>query len=365
MLDEPALRDLIGKLYGAVDDVESWPDVLAGLAKHLGADSAILYFIDTAREGISFVALSRISQQVTEALKSHYKPMDIFHRVYAEAASAAIVSRFQFVGEKGGEPEVWRALGEVLARDGSSVCVIEFHRWGDDKPFDEASMRAYAGLSNHLKQAIHLQRRLTAVTSQRDGAAHVLDRLPVGVVLVDGRGRAVMINRVAKELIRTAGAISIDRSGHCRAALPDESAALGDMVAEVAADLTSDNRYMLVNREDGGPALAVMATPIGIEAAGAGRPTAMVFVCDQTRPHPTPADALSQLYGLTASEGRVLENLVQGHRPEDVAADLGVTINTIRTHLKNIYRKTEAQGQPELVRLVLTGPAPLAGPTDG
>lgn len=374
MLDERATRELIGRTFGTADDLETWPDVLGGLARHLGADSGIFFVVDTARERIAFVALSRISAEVTQSLKRHYKPLDIFSRVYAEAAGHPIASRYQFLGQEAGQAphqpdpiEVWHSLGEVVARDGDTVAVVEFHRWGDGAAFDDGAVRAYAGLSPYIKHAVHLQRRIAGLQSQRDAAGDVLDRLPNGVLLVDGRGRVVLLNRTASEIIAEGDGLVLDRAGQCRARIPEESARLHGLITSVArapADVSQrHDRAMSVSRVGHLAPLTVLAAPLSRDATGfgGGRPAAIVFLCDPERSHPTPATVLSQLYGLTTAEARVLEVLVQGHRPEDVARTIGVTINTVRTHLKSIYRKTDSQGQPELVRLVLTGAAPLTG----
>lgn len=51
---------------------------------------------------------------------------------------------------------------------------------------------------------------------------------------------------------------------------------------------------------------------------------------------------------ITPAERRVLELLVAGMRPRDMAATLTVSESTITTHMRNLYRKTEARSQVEL-----------------
>ena len=69
---------------------------------------------------------------------------------------------------------------------------------------------------------------------------------------------------------------------------------------------------------------------------------------------------LADAYGLTASEARLLGALLDGKRLEDAAAQFGVSLNTVKTHLQNVFRKTDTTRQSELLSLVLTGPATLA-----
>lgn len=49
--------------------------------------------------------------------------------------------------------------------------------------------------------------------------------------------------------------------------------------------------------------------------------------------------------------------LVQGLSVSEISESLEVTSNTVRTHLKRIFDKTDIASQSQLVRLILTGPA--------
>jgi DNA-binding CsgD family transcriptional regulator len=68
---------------------------------------------------------------------------------------------------------------------------------------------------------------------------------------------------------------------------------------------------------------------------------------------------LSQLYGLSRAEARVIALLAKGHRLDQSAEMLGVAYETVRKHLKQVFGKTGTDRQAELVRLLVTGPAGL------
>lgn len=63
--------------------------------------------------------------------------------------------------------------------------------------------------------------------------------------------------------------------------------------------------------------------------------------------------ALQQRHGLTRAEARVAVRLADGMALREIARDLHVTIETVRTHLKRAYGKLGVRRQAELVRLVL------------
>lgn len=70
-----------------------------------------------------------------------------------------------------------------------------------------------------------------------------------------------------------------------------------------------------------------------------------------------PADDLlgpSNPAGLTRAEFRVCLLLKRGLRPAAVRAELGISQASMRTHLRNIYAKTESAGQVDLIIRLLT-----------
>ena len=65
---------------------------------------------------------------------------------------------------------------------------------------------------------------------------------------------------------------------------------------------------------------------------------------------------LSELFGLSAAEGRFAERLMLGESPEEAAAALNIKVSTARWHLASLYRKTGTRRQAQLVRLLMSLP---------
>ena len=89
------------------------------------------------------------------------------------------------------------------------------------------------------------------------------------------------------------------------------------------------------------------------------RGSALVFVHDpedQVRPH---LETCRILYDLTRAEATVAALVAGGKSVREIADEVGVREDTVRTHLKKIFDKTGTKRQAELVKLVLCGPAGL------
>jgi DNA-binding CsgD family transcriptional regulator len=70
-------------------------------------------------------------------------------------------------------------------------------------------------------------------------------------------------------------------------------------------------------------------------------------------------DALScdNPYALTRAEFRVCQLLTRGLAIKRIARELGISANTVRSHLRRIYEKTETHGQQQLLLVLLGGDA--------
>lgn len=60
---------------------------------------------------------------------------------------------------------------------------------------------------------------------------------------------------------------------------------------------------------------------------------------------------LQNVFGLSHAEARLLAQLVSGRQLGECAEILGVKVNTVRSQMTSILRKTDCSRQPELVRL--------------
>ncbi len=58
-------------------------------------------------------------------------------------------------------------------------------------------------------------------------------------------------------------------------------------------------------------------------------------------------------YSLTARETEILRSLSQGNSYKMIAAELGISIDTVRTHIKRIYEKLHVNSQVEAVSKAL------------
>lgn len=54
------------------------------------------------------------------------------------------------------------------------------------------------------------------------------------------------------------------------------------------------------------------------------------------------------ILGLTPAEATVVKRTIAGDRAQVIATDLGVTLETVRTHIKRIYQKLDISSREQL-----------------
>jgi DNA-binding CsgD family transcriptional regulator len=72
-----------------------------------------------------------------------------------------------------------------------------------------------------------------------------------------------------------------------------------------------------------------------------------------SKPSVPPVRLVAPLFGLTRSEARVAEGILEGKSVNRLASELGLSAATVRSYLKSVFGKTAVHRQAELVSLLV------------
>ena len=92
----------------------------------------------------------------------------------------------------------------------------------------------------------------------------------------------------------------------------------------------------------------------GLAQAVGDKAASPANACADVRPTPF-REAIAAMvgdYGLTAQEGRVLDLCSKGKNARNVADEMGVSLNTAKSHMRTLYAKLAVHSQQELIKLV-------------
>lgn len=231
----------------------------------------------------------------------------------------------------------------------------------------EFGQREYAVLKvvlPHLERAINIGMRIGLLETRRAGNDEILNRLPFGVILLESDGSVREMNDAAQTIVAAQDGLSV-RQGKLHAACLTDHAALQDMIASALrvthGGYTDQGAALPISR----PSMAQPLLLIAMPSPGPdrlpllARHGVVVFVIDPDQ-RTSPSQALlMRLFDLTPTESKLASRLAEGTALGDAALQLGMRADTARKHVKNIFRKTGAGRQSDLVRLVINSAAVL------
>lgn len=193
-----------------------------------------------------------------------------------------------------------------------------------------------------LLEDVDAMKRMLEELSRRARALEVvLDRLPVAALVLDEEGRLLTTNRAARELFGG----------------PAVTSRILEAVRRAVRDGTENEP-----REVGLPGTkrTLRVVPADPTNAGGGAPSTespgVVFLVPTDRPPEVDAGSLVNRFGLTKMEAQVVKVVAQGATNKEAADQLGVSIETVRSHLGSAFRKTGASNRASLAALAFGAP---------
>ena len=374
MHKEKIVRDLIGLVYQEAVSTTCWPTFLARLAEFLDGDAGCLSTHDFRSDAGAILSAAGISPEFVQSYGSSYASLNPWlkeERYYH--LPGTIVTGRQVVGHRElVETEFYNGwlrpqgyfhrIAGVLSRANDRLAYVEVLRPQAGGCFGRRELTLFHRLLPHLQQAFQVHRVASRLQAERDAAVEVLDRLPLGVLLVDRACQLLAANSYAKQLLAEADGLTLGYNGLC-AASHEETASLRELASCDPLTATGGSARpdgaLTLSRPSGRRPLQVLVSPLPrtgglIDDEG---PATVLFVADPDRAVRADQETLRRLFGLTRTEARLAALIAQGERLDEAAEAMGVSVGTARTHLKRIFSKTGAKRQSELVRLLLTGPA--------
>ena len=226
--------------------------------------------------------------------------------------------------------------------------------------------KAVAAMATVVVKILRLHRSMVGAEIRSQATALVLDAVPLGVILVNASGRVLLTNRAAEEILSLADGLVRDPEAGLRTAVPSESERLRDVIRDVSRVATGAMErpvgVMRLDRPKSDSSWLLAVIPVRARRrSDTVSEIAALFVTETTGSEPTgiPSQSLERLFSLTPAEARLLIALVDGLGLDEIAELFEVSKNTLRNLLNQVFRKTGANKQSELVRMVLSSPAAM------
>lgn len=343
-----------------------WGDWLGLVAQTFGGFSALSVVHDKQAGAADLLGVHNISADALRLYGEYYHQHDLWTQRSASTLMKARISADLCTDEEFASSEIYvdfakphannqfYVVGAVFPVE-RSVGVIGFQNPRDAGPFSRLHAKGLDRLLPHLQRALLIRARLRQVETQNAASESVLESLNHGVLLVSRDARVVYANRPARKILATADGLSVGPKGALIASRMAATNALQNLISSSANHVGGG--AMPLSRPSGLRALEVIVAPLAPASHPhvPGKSEAVVFLRDpeaQTRPMP---ETLASLYRLTPAEARLATNLLANQTLEEIAAGRHLSRETLRTQLKELFRKTGTSRQSELIGFLTAG----------
>lgn len=359
------LSSVIGVIYDAALDPTAWQRALGSICDYVGGHSAVLLWHDSAIERSEALHLFNDDPVYTRLYFEKYLPMNPMFPA-ATFVDAGVVTADEDILPRP-ELEATRFYKEWIKPQGILGALSVTLEKGITRtsmlnmpikvPLREEMRDRLGLLVPHLQRAVAIGRLFDQRQAHAQALTTTLDRLEAAVLLVGDDAEITFANDAAKKMLGESGVVN-QNGTRLRASTPEANRLLRDVfIAAAKGDASVGVRGVAVpltelSRDQWFAHVLPLTSGRRQHAGHTYHAVAAVFIRQNAPNELSPLEGFSKLYGLTASEIRVAEAVLRFSGNEAIAEALGISRPTVRTHLNHIYRKTGANNQSDLVKLV-------------
>jgi DNA-binding CsgD family transcriptional regulator/PAS domain-containing protein len=363
------LLDIIGGIYDCILDPSQWPATLERTARWVGVSAVGINVKNPARRVVTFLCAWGGNPDYRQLYRDTYFALNPamtagwFVGLHEPVTCSGFAGLNEWLScrmyREWMRPQAYLdACGLNLTKDATHHSMLSVIRSEDKGWFTEEEFDRLRRLSPHFRRAVLIGDLLDRRTLLREEMAATLDLLTAGVVLVDANAVIIHANAAALRLLddgavvrRVGGSLST----HDRRLAKELRASIAAAASEAGQGQASGVAIPIVGSADRELVAWVLPLTYGLrhEFAAPFSASVAVFLRDCDTPAALPGELFIRRYGITPAESRVLMMNVQGMTAEDIAEALGISEATVKTHLKNLFAKTGAHRQSDLVRLAM------------
>ena len=370
--------DLLHMVYAASADPARWHEAVAGIAKAMNAVQVLLFtpYVGPAHGG--FFYPWGIQERDLVLYCTKYIDHDLWaksaqrkglmqeglvafdHELVPQDELLASIYYREFLSPMG----VARLCSGVVfaGAPGLPATVLSIYRGLHDVPFGSKDRELMHLLMPHLSRSLGLMHRLGAARHQAASLRAALDRLSVGVLLLNHDLAVTFSNVAAERVLSRDDGLGLGANQQLAGRGNAQGKAfrlehwLTELVNAPAFQRGAFADTFEVSRSSKQASYSVQCCPLEsndplLTLNGARH---IVFITDPKALDLPDSAQLSALLGVTPAEAKVSRALVQSGNYTEVAAALGVSVDTVRSQVKAIYAKTRVNNKAALTRLVLS-----------
>ncbi len=361
------MASLVRAIHGASASTEAWPGVLDQLRGYLQASVITLGHHEFSSGCDSAMIESPAAGDFSHdlALYSARNPWFLSSQDYVpgrvmtgdELISDSELRRSDFYRGVLQPRGLLHLMCGVVAQRARGTHLLAAYRAEDRGPFSAREKSALASVLEHITLSLENQWRWQEADDLAQALLALTDHDSNASILVTGQAETIYRNPAATQLLERGLGLRLQGQRLVAASAGDQRL-LSETLARLAQDDASHGAgapsvLTLACTPPLPPVVAVLraAGQVFTRQAGLRRGLVMVAVRGGHAVHDAASCAFARQYELTAAQAKVSALVFAGQPLSTIAHSLHLSENTVRSHLKQIFQKTDTHGQMELVHL--------------
>lgn len=362
---DPAIVDgLIDDIYAAAEDVTAWGRVLKTIDAVTDGSCSALLSMKILRgkvRGYNMASDGYVKRFIE--YQDEYIFRDNVAGIVKGMDGGKIISSAELFGRDGAKrstvyKEFYEKFGfahflgmNLLSSTDYWISLVTF-RGPHLFPHNAIDRQLFERIGPHILRSMKVSQIVSSHRAEADAALDTIEKLHHATFLLDGNRRVTSMNAVARTLIDRGevkissggilevGAKRIDgREGRQSAA--GRSADMPDIHATSLHGSRRPAGTMIFNLEDRSP---------NIFPSLAQETGELVVVFDAGAKLAAIVDEAKRKFGLTSAEARVYEAAMLHSTSHEIAHSLGLSRETVRSHMKHIFLKMDISSHVELLQ---------------
>ena len=227
----------------------------------------------------------------------------------------------------------------------------------------EHAVNAFRMQIPHLAKSSEMCALYNALHQRYAAVLAVLDKVDVGLCVLDGTGRVIVNNQEAMRMFDAGHGLSIDRQNHlqCKDSISHKKLVDAINSAQIHANKTSAENLLSVRRTPSSDPLLIEVSPLHdtLDELSYGLNGVLVQLIDTGSRSYCSVDSFAEAYKLTEAEKSITVLLLEGLTNREISEERDTSIETVKSQVATIMQKTNANSRVELVRSALKAQPPI------
>lgn len=377
MINESVQSEITQRIYDAIIDTTLWEPLLQRIAKEMGCDQGMLALRMPTTDDPGVIYYPNADDTAVRTFPYYFMRFPEMVQTFMgcrvgevlelrQSINPNILERSEFYNDWAQPQGQFDGLASKVFHRGPDVSMLVIPLPNSHPDVTQEQRLFVERLAPHFRQAVRILRHIEWVELQRQDRDQILNRLAVGIVMVDDKGRLQDANKAGWKILQSASGLKLFRQS-VGAERPSEDRALRRLIAMTARTSNGAPSHsgdtLSVSRNDGRRDLSVTVAPIPRETAGIWsdrRPSIALFIVDPDDADPSLQGQLMATLHITQRQAEIVAALVRGYSLDEAADILQISVGTARNYLKDAFQRTETHRQGELVALAMRSLAPLS-----